>query len=36
MKGAAASLKPGLLAVSAIEHPCVLKPAEQLARQGWR
>lgn len=36
IKGAAASLKPGLLAVSAIEHPCVLKPAAQLARQGWQ
>lgn len=36
LKGAAASLKPGLLAVSAIEHPCVLKPAAQLARQGWQ
>jgi cysteine desulfurase len=35
IKGAAASLKPGLLAHSAIEHPCVLKPAAQLARQGW-
>lgn len=35
LKGAAASLKPGLLAVSAVEHPCVLKPAVQLARQGW-
>ena len=35
LKGAAASLKPGLLAVSAVEHPCVLKPAAQLARQGW-
>ncbi len=35
LKGAAASLKPGMLAVSAIEHPCMLKPAEQLARQGW-
>ncbi len=35
LKGAAASLKPGLIAVSAIEHPCVLKPAAQLARQGW-
>jgi len=23
------------LAVSAVEHPCVIKPAEQLARQGW-
>ena len=36
LKGAAASLKPGLLAVSAIEHPCVRKPALQLARQGWQ
>lgn len=35
LKGAAASLEPGVLAVSAIEHPCVLKPAAQLARQGW-
>ncbi|MFZ2267090.1 MAG: cysteine desulfurase family protein [Azonexus sp.] len=35
LKGAAASLKPGLLAVSAVEHPCVLKPAAQLVRQGW-
>lgn len=35
VKGAAASLKPGLFAVSAVEHPCVLKPAAQLARQGW-
>ncbi|MGE5490740.1 MAG: cysteine desulfurase family protein [Actinomycetota bacterium] len=36
LKGAAASFKPGLLAVSAVEHPCVIKPAEQLARQGWQ
>lgn len=36
LKGAAASLRPGLLAVSACEHPCVLKPAAQLARQGWQ
>ena len=36
LKGAAASLKPGLLAVSAVEHPCILKPAAQLARNGWR
>jgi len=35
LKGAAAVFKQGLLAVSAIEHPCVLKPAAQLARQGW-
>jgi len=36
IKGAAACRKAGLLAVSAIEHPCVLKPAAQLARQGWQ
>ncbi|HEX6734766.1 MAG TPA: aminotransferase class V-fold PLP-dependent enzyme, partial [Azonexus sp.] len=35
VKGAAASRKTGLIAVSAVEHPCVLKPAAQLARQGW-
>lgn len=35
IKGAAACMKPGLLAVSAIEHPSVIKPAEQLARRGW-
>ena len=36
IKGAAACMKPGLLAVSVIEHPCVIKPAEQLARRGWQ
>ncbi len=36
LKGAAASLKPGLIAVSAVEHPCILKPAAQLVRQGWQ
>lgn len=36
LKGAAAVFKPGLLAVSAIEHPCVIKPALQLARQSWQ
>lgn len=35
LKGAAASRKPGLVAIGAIEHPCVIKPAAQLARQGW-
>ncbi len=35
IKGAAVCMKPGLLAVSAIEHPCVMKPAEQLVRRGW-
>jgi cysteine desulfurase len=36
LKGAAASLKPGALAVSAVEHPSVLRPAQQLARRGWQ
>lgn len=35
LKGAGAVLKPGTLAVSAIEHPCVLKPAAQLQASGW-
>lgn len=36
VKGAAACMRPGLLAVSAIEHPCIIRPAEQLARRGWQ
>jgi len=36
LKGAAACLKPGLLALGATEHPCVFKPAAQLVRQGWQ
>ena len=36
LKGAAATMKPGVLAISAVEHPCVIKPAEQLARRGWQ
>lgn len=36
IKGAAGYLKPSQIAVSAIEHPCVAKPAQELARQGWR
>lgn len=35
LKGAAACLKPGVIGISAVEHPCVVKPAQQLARQGW-
>lgn len=35
IKGVAACMKAGYLAVSAIEHPCVIKPVEQLRRQGW-
>ena len=36
IKGAAARLGPGVLAVGAVEHPSVIEPAEQLARRGWR
>lgn len=36
IKGAAGYLKASQIAVSAIEHPCVMKPAEELARQGWQ
>jgi len=36
MKGAAEILKPSQVAVSAIEHPCVARPAEALARKGWQ
>jgi len=36
IKGAAAMLKPGLLAISAVEHPCVREPARQLRKSGWR
>jgi cysteine desulfurase len=35
IKGAAGYLKPTQLAISAIEHPCVAKPAQELARHGW-
>ncbi|MCP5229290.1 cysteine desulfurase family protein [Accumulibacter sp.] len=35
IKGAAACLKPGVLVVGAIEHPCVIRPAEQLRKRGW-
>ncbi|MEI7612790.1 MAG: cysteine desulfurase family protein [Betaproteobacteria bacterium] len=35
IKGAAACMTSGMIAVSSVEHPCVLKPAEQLSRQGW-
>jgi cysteine desulfurase len=36
IKGAAGYLKPAQIAISAIEHPCVAKPAQDLARQGWK
>jgi len=36
VKGVAAVVRPGLAAVSAIEHPCVREPARALGRQGWQ
>lgn len=36
IKGAAEILKPSQIALSAIEHPCVARPAEALARKGWQ
>ncbi|HUY04739.1 MAG TPA: cysteine desulfurase family protein, partial [Rhodocyclaceae bacterium] len=36
LKGAAACIKPGVLAHSALEHPSVREPARELARRGWR
>ncbi len=35
IKGVALLRKPGLIAVSAVEHPCVREPARQLERSGW-
>ena len=36
VKGAAACMSPGTIAISAIEHPCVREPARQLRRNGWQ
>jgi cysteine desulfurase len=40
IKGAAASIKPGatapVIAISAIEHPCVREAARDLMRTGWK
>lgn len=36
IKGVASYLKPAQIAVSAIEHPCVAKPAQELVRAGWK
>lgn len=33
IRGAADSLKPGHIFISTIEHPCVLKPAQELVRR---
>ena len=35
IKGAAGMLKPAQIVISAIEHPCVAKPAGELARAGF-
>ena len=36
IKGAAGYLKPTQVVVTAIEHPCIAKPAQELTRQGWK
>ena len=36
IKGAAGMLRPAQIAISAIEHPCIAKPAQELARTGWK
>lgn len=36
IKGAAARLAPSQVAVSALEHPSVMKPAQELPAQGWK
>ena len=36
IRGAAAYLKSSQVVVSAIEHPCVARPAQELVRQGWK
>ncbi len=36
IKGAAGMLRPSQIVLSAIEHPCVAKPAAELARAGWK
>jgi cysteine desulfurase len=36
LRGTAAAMRPGLVAISAIEHPSVREPARALQRSGWR
>jgi len=36
LKGAGGCMRAGVLAISAIEHPCVREPARQLVRGGWQ
>ncbi|MGE0559047.1 MAG: cysteine desulfurase family protein [Burkholderiales bacterium] len=35
IRGTAAGMKPGRIAISGVEHSCVVAPAQELARQGW-
>lgn len=36
IKGAAARLEPSQVAVSAVEHPSVIKPVQELREHGWK
>jgi cysteine desulfurase len=36
IRGTAGYLRPGQIVVSGVEHPCVARPARDLARQGWK
>jgi cysteine desulfurase len=36
IRGGAACLQPTQVVISAIEHPCVMKPALDLGRSGWK
>jgi cysteine desulfurase len=36
IKGAASRCQPSQIAVSAVEHPSVTKPAQELREQGWK
>jgi len=36
IKGITANLTPSQLAISAIEHPCVTRPAQSVAWHGWK
>lgn len=36
IKGVTARLRPSQIAVSAVEHPCVMKPAQELQELGWK
>lgn len=36
IKGAAARLDPSQVAISAVEHPSVIKPAQELREHGWK